>query len=134
VVTLEALQQAMMGAAATPETTPTVGDLLHPEVLRGALESAGMAAALQGLRQLLPEQDRADPGGLLEVLRSPALRAQAAALTSAMASGGVADLLASFGLPAGDPPAAANAVGASGLQAFFRSLRQIPRKDPDRER
>lgn len=126
-VTLERLQQAMAGAASgTQAATPTVGELLHPDILQVAFADEAMSEALPSLASLLPEEDRRNPRYLTDVLRSPALRAQAAALTNALASGGVEDLLASFGLPVGDP-AASTAVGAAGLQAFFRALRNIPR-------
>jgi UCH-binding domain len=113
-------------ASGVQVVTPTIGELLAPDVLRAAFEDDAMADALSDLRELLPEQERCDPNALADVLRSPALKAQAAALTNAMANGGVVDLLASFALPL-DDPTAATAVGAAGLQAFFRALRKISR-------
>lgn len=125
-ITLEALQRAMTGASSTGSqpVTPTIGELLHPDLLTPAFESEAMADALPALLELLPEQDREDLNALTDVLRSPGLRAQAGALTNALASGGVQDLLASFGLPS-DDPSAATAVGAAGVQVFLRVLKSL---------
>lgn len=125
-ITLEALQQAMTGASNTGSqpVTPTIGELLHPDLLGPAFESEAMADALPELLELLPRQDSIDVSALTDVLRSPGLRAQAGALTNAMASGGVQDLLASFGFPC-DDPSAATAVGAAGVQVFLRALKNI---------
>lgn len=130
-ITLEALHSAMAGAGASggQPVTPTIGELLHPDVLKPAFESEAMAGALPTLLSLLPEQDSGNRSALGDVLRSPALRSQAGALTNAMASGGVQELLASFGLP-NDDPSAAVAVGAAGLQVFFRALKKISKPDP----
>lgn len=125
-ITLEALQHAMTGTfqAGSQTVTPTIGELLHPDILVPAFESEAMAGALPTLLALLPEQDCRDRHALTHVLRSPGLRAQAGALTNALASGGVQDLLASFGLLS-DDPSAATAVGAAGVQFFLRVLKKI---------
>lgn len=127
-VTLAGLQEAMAGATATlAQATPTLGEVLHPDVMGDVLNSTEMVAELPKLAEYLPGGERSDVESILNVLRSPALRAQAASLTNALASGGAADLIASFGLPGGDP-GATTAVGAAGLNAFFASLRRVPRK------
>lgn len=128
-VTLAALQNAMSGTAAgASQATPTLGDLLHPAVMKPALESPEMIAELPKLATFLPDGEAIGIDSVLGALRSPALRAQAASLTNALASGGAGDLIATFGLPSDNPNAAA-AVGAAGVQAFFASLRRVPRKE-----
>jgi hypothetical protein len=87
-----------------------------------------MAHALPELRGLLPEHNRDEAtgtAGILDILRSQPLRTQANSLTSALASGSGADLIASFGYPY---DAYAGAVGVAGMQAFLRSLKSIPKK------
>lgn len=123
-VTLESLQQAMAGIPnpASASETPTVADLVHPDVLGPALTNAASSADLSSLVALLPEDERSNEGALMEILRSPALKTQAAALTSALASGAGAELLTSFGMPT-DPASAAP--GVAGLQAFLRSLKRM---------
>lgn len=125
-ITLEALQDAMSGAAGseTHSATPSIGDLLHPDVLTPAFESDAMAGAVPMLLELLPEQECRDVNALTDVLRSPGLKAQAGALTNAIASGGVRGLLSSFGLPC-DDSSASTAVGAAGIEVFLRVLKKI---------
>lgn len=102
-------------------TTPSLVELLSPETLRTALSDERLQALLPALLQHLPEEDRSVER-IQELLRSPPLRAQAAALTQALQSGQAAELIRSFELPA------SQSLGGYGLRAFLDALVELERR------
>jgi hypothetical protein len=136
-VTLDALQRAIAGTAnlanatSSHALTPTLSDLLHPDVIGPALDHPSMVAVLPSLLKRLPEQDQESLENLRQVLLCLPLRSQAAALTNALASGSAAELLASFSIPP-DHASSAGAIGEAGVRAFLRALRNLAmRRDPN---
>jgi hypothetical protein len=136
-VTLEALQRAIAGTASsgnidpTSALTPTLSDLLHPDVIGPALDHPSMVELLPNLLKQLPEQDQESVGNLRQVLLCLPLRSQAAALTNALASGSAAELLTSFSIPF-DRASGAGAIGEAGVRAFLQALRNLAtRRDPN---
>lgn len=79
-------------------TTPTISELLNPDTLKSVLEDPRIQAQLPSLLEHLPEQDRS-VDRIPEILRSPPLRSQAAALSNALQSGQASELIRSFELP-----------------------------------
>lgn len=96
-------------------TTPSALDLLNTEALEPVLPHSRLTELLPSLMEHLPEQDRS-VDRLIQVLRSPPVRVQAAALSNALQSGQASEILRSFGLPVGD--------GQSpyGMKAFLDAL------------
>jgi hypothetical protein len=135
-VTLDHLQRAMAGMtdsggnSSLARVTPSLTDLLHPAVIGDALHHPSMAPFLANLLTLLPEQDRNDPSNLEQVLNCAPLRAQAAALTNALASGSTGELLDSFSIPQ-DSSIATAGIGAAGVQSFLQALRNMSRRRGD---
>jgi UCH-binding domain len=135
-VTLDHLQRAIAGmtnsggSSSLAGVTPSLADLLHPAVIGDALHHPSMAPFLANLLKLLPEQDRDDASNLEQVLNCPPLRAQAAALTTALASGSTGDLLASFSIPQ-DSTTDSGGIGAAGVQSFLQALRNLSRRRRD---
>lgn len=107
-------------------TTPTVLDLLNPDSMKSVLENPRVQAELPSLLEHLPEQDRS-VDRIEEILRSPPLRAQLAALTHALQSGEATELIRSFDLP--DPPRP----GLFGLQTFIEALKELERQSKEPE-
>lgn len=102
-------------------TTPSLGDLLNPEVLTDALADERLQALLPDLLQHLPEQERS-VGQIPEILRSPPLRSQAASLSQALRSGQAEELIRSFELPV------PSNMSAYGLRAFLDALLELERQ------
>ncbi|KAI0567474.1 Proteasomal ubiquitin receptor Rpn13/ADRM1 [Gracilaria domingensis] len=93
--------------------TPTLLDLLNMDILQPALQSSSFQEKIPALLAKLPEQDRSIDK-LADVLRSPSLRGQAAALSNALHSGHANEILSSFGLPV-----------SSGQQIYRYGLKQF---------
>lgn len=102
-------------------TTPTLPDLLNVETLQPILENDAVKSKLPSLLEHLPEQDR-DVNRIVEILRSPQLRSQAASLSYALQSGHAPDILRSFDLPVSDTNS------SYGLKAFIEALLQFERE------
>ena len=107
-------------------TTPSLSDLLNPEALAESLADERLQALLPDLLQHLPEQDRS-VSQISEILRSPPLRAQAAALSHALRSGQAAELIRSF-----EMPAPLN-MSMYGLRAFLDALLEMEKQGRDRQ-
>lgn len=137
-VTVETLQQVLASMSNTstyPATTnqmitPLLTELLDPEIIEPVLRSPHLESFLPRLRQLLPQDDQDDPAALYNVIRSHPLRAQASALTNALASGSTRELLHSFSMP---PDSGAGSVGVAGVQAFLRSLLALEDSDTPKD-
>lgn len=106
-------------------TTPTVGDLLSLDNLRTALADNRVQEAMIDLFQHLPEQDRS-VDAIEQVLRSPPLRTQAAALSQALQSEQAAELLRSFELPMPETE------GGYGLQMLLDALLKLEKETRER--
>lgn len=106
-------------------TTPTPLDLLNLELLQPIINDP-QAQTLLGdvVRQHAPPND-ASIESLPDILRSPALRAHAAALSEALRSDQGWEVLRSFGVPA-DPSHAPDA-----LTAFIEELLRLQRQHRD---
>lgn len=140
-ITLEQMRQALESrsqASANPTsvlaiaqremvaTTPTVGDLLNIDNLRTTLADSHMQEAIADLFQHLPEQDRS-LDAIEQVLRSPPLRTQAAALSQALQSEQVTELLRSFELPVPETQ------GGYGLRTFLDALLKLEKEAKERK-
>lgn len=140
-VTLEQMRQALESRSQAPATTtsdlamaqrevmatsPTISDLLNVDNLRTTLADSHVQEAITGLFEHLPEHDRF-LDAIEQVLRSPPLRAQAAALSQALQSEQAAELLRSFEFPLPDSQ------GGYGLRMLLDALLKLEREAKERK-
>lgn len=98
-------------------TTPAPLDLLHVETIQTLIGEPRVQDALPELmREHAPPGDQS-PGSILDLLRSSALRAQAAALSEALRSEQGWEILRSFDIPSSGAPDA--------LTALLAELRRL---------
>lgn len=106
-------------------TTPTPLDLLNMDILQPVVADPQAQALLRDVIQQHAPPNDASMDALPDILRSPALRAHAAALSEALRSEQGWEVLRSFGVP-GDPSSAPDA-----LTAFLDELRRLQRQHRD---
>lgn len=97
--------------------TPNLLEVLNAEALQPIMQDPKFQEKLPSLLEHLPEQDRSAEK-LIEVLRSPSLRAQVMALSNAFHSGHANELLHSFGLASSSEQQAYQ----YGLKQFYDAL------------
>lgn len=108
-------------------TTPTPSDLLNMDILQPVVDDPQAQALLRDVIQQHAPPNDASIEALPEILRSPALRAHAAALSEALRSEQGWEVLRSFGM-SGDSSNAPDA-----LTAFLDELRRLQRQHHDRQ-
>lgn len=95
-------------------TTPTPSDLLQLDLLGPALADEQVKQGLSRVMEHAPPDDR-DHADIYTLLRSPSLRAQAAALSAALGTEQADELLRSFGLTNNEPTLSTSAFGPKAL-------------------
>lgn len=112
-------------------TTPTPMDLLNMDDLKPILEDARVQQGLGKVMELAPPDDRGAEH-IDAVLRSPALRAQAATLSAALNTEQAGELLRSFGFHE-EAPGGSSSSSPFGVRAFLDALLRIQREGQHRE-
>mmetsp|Transcript_5828 Transcript_5828/g.17446 ORF Transcript_5828/g.17446 Transcript_5828/m.17446 type:complete len:288 (-) Transcript_5828:177-1040(-) len=97
-ITTEQLESILESISRTvPTDTPSVSELLGPDIVIPILRDPAIEESLQSLVEHLPDGD-SSPEALAELLRSPQFRQQVASLSHALQSGQGTELLRSFGI------------------------------------
>lgn len=126
--------QEMIQQQEVMHTTPTPSDLLQLDLMGSALADEQVKGRLSEVMEHAPPDDR-DPANICTLLRSPSLRAQAAALSAALGTEQADELLRSFGFTNNEPGSTTSAFGVKALVDALLCIQQEaeqehePRKD-----